>query len=372
MQQVDENQFLDLLYEAAVDPDLWVPVMEQLADAMGGSSAWLSRTSVVDGSGPAITARIDPQTQQQYRQYYGGINPFVSSPNPEAGVVTNELWMPKEDLAQTEYYNDFLRPQDSGAFAIVRLGRDARSVSALSVNRSYARGSFERGALDLAERLRPHIRRAFKLTAKLGESALKGDDAGVALDQSPHGIFVLNDLGAVRRTNRAADRLMAQGLGLYVAHGRLGMTRADDDRRLEALIAAAAAGDPEQRCGGSMGLRTARRRGPLSVTVAPVRSERLAVFGHRPSVVVVITDPEARPAVTEAAVQNVFGLTPAEARVALAMLDGATAREAAEQLGVSFHTVRHQIQSLLDKTGASRRTELVALLARAGAAPVLP
>lgn len=360
MRHADEGQFLDALYDAAVDPDLWVPVMERFADAIGGSAGWLSRLNIATGNGASVVARIDPEMRQIYRSYYAGINPFMTMPKPDAPVVTDADWMDRSDLFRTEYFNDFMRPQDSYGCAIIRLGQQDGYVCSLSINRPLAHGRFDRSDLELAQRLQPHFRRAFRLTARLGDTAALKDDA--TLELSPHAVFILDERGMVRRGNPAADRLLAERAGLYVAHGRLSALRADDARRLDTLLAAASSDDAATRSGGSMALRTSRRALPLPVTVTPVRSERLAVFGQRPSVLVCVADAERPPGPSESQLRESFGLTPAEARVAMAVLDGVTAREAADRLGVSFHTVRHQIQSVLDKTGAKRRAELVALL----------
>jgi DNA-binding CsgD family transcriptional regulator len=57
-----------------------------------------------------------------------------------------------------------------------------------------------------------------------------------------------------------------------------------------------------------------------------------------------------------------FGLTPAEARLALAVADGNTTREYAEQRGKSVGTVRFQMKQILAKTGCRRQSELVRLI----------
>jgi DNA-binding CsgD family transcriptional regulator len=191
-----------------------------------------------------------------------------------------------------------------------------------------------------------------------------------ALDRSPFGMFVLDGSGRVRRTNRMADRILADRLGLCVLGGRLYGTHGAGARRLAELIAQAASPDPEVRSGGSMILRVLGRRAPLSIIVTPVQSARSAVFGHAPGVLVCVTDPDAQGRASADQLKELFCLTPAEARVALALLDGADTREAAQRLGVSFHTVRHQVQSMLDKTGAARQSDLVALLTRATLGPI--
>jgi DNA-binding CsgD family transcriptional regulator len=56
-----------------------------------------------------------------------------------------------------------------------------------------------------------------------------------------------------------------------------------------------------------------------------------------------------------------FLLTRTESLVARLVAQGATNREAAEQLGVSVETVRSHLGSAFRKTGASNRAALVAL-----------
>lgn len=58
-----------------------------------------------------------------------------------------------------------------------------------------------------------------------------------------------------------------------------------------------------------------------------------------------------------------FDLTPAEARVAIALARGASVVDVATELAVSPHTIRAQVKAVLAKTGTSRQAELVSLLA---------
>ena len=56
------------------------------------------------------------------------------------------------------------------------------------------------------------------------------------------------------------------------------------------------------------------------------------------------------------------GFTPAEARLADALAGGASVREAATKLGVTYETARTHLKRLLSKTGARRQAELVRIL----------
>jgi DNA-binding NarL/FixJ family response regulator len=59
-------------------------------------------------------------------------------------------------------------------------------------------------------------------------------------------------------------------------------------------------------------------------------------------------------------------LTPRELEVLELLAAGLSNKEIAERLRVSFHTVKFHVNSILGKLGASSRTEVVGLAARAG------
>lgn len=61
-------------------------------------------------------------------------------------------------------------------------------------------------------------------------------------------------------------------------------------------------------------------------------------------------------------VARIFGLTKAEAKLTLAIVNSMTANEYAEMHGVSIHTAYSQIKDVLAKTGTRRQVELVKLV----------
>lgn len=65
-----------------------------------------------------------------------------------------------------------------------------------------------------------------------------------------------------------------------------------------------------------------------------------------------------------------FGLTKAEARLALHLAEGASLASAAQVFNVKLTTIRSQLQQVFAKTGTSRQTELVAMLLSCGYGPL--
>jgi DNA-binding CsgD family transcriptional regulator len=61
-----------------------------------------------------------------------------------------------------------------------------------------------------------------------------------------------------------------------------------------------------------------------------------------------------------------YGLTQAEAKVALAASSGLSIPETANRLGLSPNTIKTHLRRIFAKTGTSRQTELARLMASIG------
>ena len=370
-----DGGLLDLIYGAAVDPTLWSTALEAYADRLGGTSAWLSQLSIEDGSGGNLNdpmARIDPLWPRRYAEHFADRNPLHQVDDPTGYlrqwkpiVLTDEDWMPKAELIKSEFYNDFLKPQDVGSTVMIRLAARGADIAVLNINRSLRAERFSPADKRLAARFQPHMIRSFGLSQKLNATLRLTGELASVLDLSPYGLILLDSKGRVRHVNRTAESLMREPGGLTVSGGRLSARLPEAARRLGALIQAAASQDVGYCSGGSMALATSGRRLPLSLTVAPIRSRRLFSLNEGPSVLICVTDLEARVSLPEQRLRGLFGLTGAETRLALAIFEGATPREAAATLGISANTAKVHLNHVFEKTGVNRQSELVGLMMRA-------
>lgn len=371
MQHPDENAFLDHLYATAVQPEMWEGAIELLADLVGGSSAWLSRLNIIDGSGSAFTSRIDPVMPALYLEHFAAINPLNNVANPEIYVanwrplvLTDEDWMPKHDLLRTEFYSDFMRPQDVHSTMMIRLALHGSEVSVLNINRSKRAGRFSSNDLERAKRLQPHLIRAYALGQRMVSHAPQTHGLRAVFDNLAAGLFLADRHARIIRLNAAGEALAAAAKGLRVQRGMLLADNAVATSHLHALIRQAASEDPGCRTGGFMSLLRIGTGRPLSVSVTPVRSPVLPVFDQEPCVLICASDLEITPALSERKLRELFALSAAEARVARAVLRGESLREAAAGLGVSVHTVNNQLASIFHKTGVNRQSALVRLMTR--------
>jgi DNA-binding CsgD family transcriptional regulator len=63
--------------------------------------------------------------------------------------------------------------------------------------------------------------------------------------------------------------------------------------------------------------------------------------------------------IREEILQDRFDLTPAQARLVVHLVAGASLRSCAKALGVKYGTVRSSLKSVFQKTGTHRQAELV-------------
>jgi DNA-binding CsgD family transcriptional regulator len=95
----------------------------------------------------------------------------------------------------------------------------------------------------------------------------------------------------------------------------------------------------------------------MPLQAASVDDQRLAM--------IIIVDP-ARYVPSEKDLADLFGLSPAEARVAAALMAGKSLADIAAASGVQITTVRTQLRSTLRKVGVKRQFDLVRILSGTG------
>ncbi|MDF0498297.1 response regulator transcription factor [Bradyrhizobium yuanmingense] len=96
----------------------------------------------------------------------------------------------------------------------------------------------------------------------------------------------------------------------------------------------------------------------LAALLGNVAGLRLAAPGEQAAATIIARDPRVSPAD--------IALTQREFDVLALMAEGASNKMIARQLGISVHTVKFHVGSLLDKLDATGRTDAVAHAARRG------
>ena len=214
----------------------------------------------------------------------------------------------------------------------------------------------------MINRLVPHVRQFVRVRqALVGAEALGASLAGL-LDNMAVGVICLDSRGVIVQVNPRARRILCGGAGLVERRGLLRAKQTADDERLSWLLAHGLSQPGRLGASGSMTVAQSSQGPRLALHVIPadIRDAGFA-FGLVAGLVVVI-DPAAKAGIDPESVAAGLGLTPAEARVASALAEGATMRDIATATHRAESTVRELVKRIHLKLNISRRAELVRMV----------
>ena len=184
-----------------------------------------------------------------------------------------------------------------------------------------------------------------------------------SLDGVPVGILLLDPCGKPLVVNRAASEMLAARDGLTLGPEGLTAATREETSALRGLITQAAeAGAAGSPAGRVLALSRPSLRRAFCVLVRPLNAAAPAPGGSHPAVAVFLTDPDRRTKADGGVLQDLYGFTPAESRVAAQLMQGEGVEEAAKDLDVSLNTARTHMRHLLEKTDTHSHRELLRLL----------
>lgn len=356
------------LYESALETDRMDPFLEQYAEHLrADSGAVLVCADLRKGTGSIIgSARTDHSYSQKYEDYYGKINVYLDRLKRLrclGDVRPGEALVPEEELVRTEYYNDYMKPQN----VHYSLGVAFHFVEGFHIHlgavRSRRAGGFGPAEREIAEALAPHVGQAVRLRARLARERCRVQALEEVADALPFGVLHLDAKGKVLEANRRGAEILRASDGLKTVDGRLEADTWVDSRALSLLIGSAAKPAAGVKPGGAARISRPSGARPYVVNVFPLNPARLPGSGPEcPAVILLISDPSGMPADAAGRLREVFGLTPAEASVCLLLGAGEELAVAAGRLGISANTARTHLKHIFLKTETSRQSELVRIL----------
>ena len=220
------------------------------------------------------------------------------------------------------------------------------------------------GDLDILHFLVPHLQRAFKLHFELSDLKARAERSETALDLLATAVIFLDHKGDILLMNRCAEELLGRKDGLRLEQGKLIANVSSESAALDAMISAATqtANGKGLSAGGTILIGRENRR-PLSITVVPL-PYTLSMLERRPAAVLFVSDPDQNSELPPDLLQRCYGLTAAEARLAVLLVEGRGLNEVAELSGVTRNTAKTQLKNVFAKTQVQRQGELIRLLLR--------
>ncbi|HEY4805884.1 MAG TPA: helix-turn-helix transcriptional regulator [Paraburkholderia sp.] len=369
---VEMGGLIDAIYDAGFDTQRWPDVCARIARRIGAQHVNL--TILPDENAFPLDEwdGIDASFARSYAQHYGGFDPLLPHVRRWAAgtLVTDTMLRRQASYERSAFVQEWVRPQHvyTVAFAnVLREGDMAGVFGALRRETHF----FSADELDAVRALLPHLRNALRVQRHTARATVSHDKSesvpADALDALAHGVLIVDADARIVFANRAATAQLARANGLRSEHTTLTAATAAATQALRALIERAAGRDARGRTGGAMLIARQPPDEPLQALISPLGAHRHADIAHGArtgTAMLIVIDPQSSRRGVETRLVALFGLTPAEARVACEVGKGLNPKDVAEALQVLPSTVRTHLHHVFAKTATRRQAELMRLIAQ--------
>jgi DNA-binding CsgD family transcriptional regulator len=367
---IDERMLgtIEAIYDAALDEKQWPDALKKLADLTGSQAAsfWVLDRSEQPRLPTFTYINFDPRFIEEYLDHVAPLDPTVQYlvAHPNQAIVHDGLFITEREKQRHPYYDWHARSSDTH-FRLVNQIRPAPLVQAgVALHRTRKNGHYETNDIEQFALLHRHIERALVIGFRLGSLGTLQNCTTEMLNRNSAAIMLLDENRQVVYTNQAAEKLRTSGDGVSLSSEGVALARRSDNDRLQKLIAQALAIVVARGLSPDGAMQAPRPSGqrPYSILVTPVSRQYSSLSSLRPAVCIVITDPAGQKTPAVHLLKEAFGLTSAEAKLAILLSAGEDLRTAAAKLHVSYGTARARLSEIFRKTDTHRQGELIKLL----------
>lgn len=354
--QENDAALIELIYAALLGESDWQAFLDRLAGAMPDGKAVL----FMQGFGPnpsfaALHSGMTDDALNDYGAHFAARNPWIPQMErtaPGRSVIGHRL-CPAEVFLKSEFYGDFLRPNNAETSAGLVIERRAEMQFNLTVMSSQRDPDVTEAWAQQFDRLSPHLRRAAAFYRRTSH-ADRLTELGATLFDSLHlGVVVVGaDLG-IRSLSAQARRMFGPAIGLDPL-GRLRLGHDDARTLLATMLRLDYDGPRQQRIVVD----------DLLLTFIRMEGTGDSRFFDGPGVCITIAAPGQGGRHHDIDhFAAVYRLTAAETRALDGLLSGKSVAEIARTACRSRETIRTQLKTLYLKTGTTGQADLLRLVA---------
>lgn len=355
----------DLIYEAALDDDLFAQLPVVIARAMDARSCVLHWRD--EGGAAEILRHSAYFSDDQMADY--AANFAAHDLWTEAGMgqgFVNRGWnttdlVPQEVYERSIFYNDWIRAMgDDTFYCCGSVMSTASGHGIIGLHRGKTQADFSQKTLKQLNNHVEHLRRMFGIRAKVALFKERGDLLGSIFTSAPHAACVLTSNGRIMMVNVPGEAILQAGQSLCSKNGRLVPALEEQRHKFDQAIWAAS------RSGSRMAselLLTGTDGSRVMLTLTP-----LSNLSSGRAVLVTVEEPSKplpKNAITEH-LRQTYGLSAAEADIAYLIANGENVRDISDARNSTIATVRTQTKHILFKMGLTRQGDIVRIVVALG------
>ncbi len=356
---------------AALDTSKWKNVLKSLHIYSEGVKAQLSCRDIKTGKSTGAYAHgFDPHWVDLFHQHFHSINPWTPGYDliSEGAVTSSQSLCSHQQLINSEFYNDWLKPQEDILYgASLLLIKEGHRMITLSGNvRKIDGDTKEQEWMSLIGLIAPHMRQALEINKMLDSYSLEQYVARNIQEKQPTAIFILSYSGKLTYSNTYGSALLEEADVIKInSTSSLQLINQTADKHLAKTFYLSAKNGHAPPSSFPIAVNNYY---DFDAHTLNIDSHRLTTSPYgslltsdQPTIILTLYKVlKADAKLSQLA--NIEKLTDAEKAVVLLFHKGDSLRDIAQKRSTSIHTVRCQFKSSMAKLKVSCQAQLIRLL----------
>lgn len=379
------SSLIDSIYRAATEPALWPEIIAETCGWLGSPKGMLyTPLHGKEQGGYYFQHGLPDFFLELYKARYQSVDLWTEQVVKrrlfkEGNVILGTDLVPHRTLVNSQWHRDCLQVGDiSHLLTSIVFGTPSSETNTPAADMPTAL-SFYRGAgyVEYAEEERkrlalllPHFSRAFGVMTRLRMADFRVASSLSALDRLPVALLLMSASGDVLFANRAVLALLASTDALTLKRtkfqqgmGRLEARLPSVNREIARALSTARQVDDAAHFSSAIKVPGRQFGHDLLLQISRIwPASSFGAEGKLPEAIAFLTDARRPLEVAPEVLCRLFGLTLAEARVAVAATAAGSIAELAAALSLGRNTVKTQLKQVYAKTGTRGRAELMRLV----------
>lgn len=366
------SEVVDHIYKSSYQPDHWPVALEHIARYTASSTAiFINKDNELERVNSVHYYNLAPNEIALYNSF--GIDPnfeIFMEKVPIGKAAAVDHLVPDRAELEGHYGDEFMSIiTETDTFytgGVILFMDDVRSV-AIGLQRRRSLGAWNIDEISRLDLLVPHLQQAINIQKEFARLQTTEQALKRGLDRMLIGLILFDDCLRPVYINPVASAILDYHPAVSLQNGKVYASRHEDAKRLHrALVTAINASVGRDPCDSStaLGLRHHNCTFTLPVQISPIKDilHGLVTDGSYARAVMCFSDPERSHPIEAEYVMDIYGLTRAEAEVAVSMANGMNPELISKMKGVAISTVRSQLKSIYNKLGVNHQIELVKLM----------
>lgn len=360
------------IYEASYRPENWPLVLEKIAKYTGAhSTAILYKNKDSETQGCSYSYNFPDEDIEKFVGF--GVDPNFYLFYEKACIGTaaaSDLLIPDRNELETRLGEKYMTMVQSTVFYHMAGGlfyEDDSRIVGIGVMCPKEMGPMTERQIEKIDMLLPHLQRALMIQNEFHHLNQHENTLHANLNNLLIGLILFDKHLEPIYINPVARSILKYHPAIRLENGKISASEHTDSEKIHSALVKALSSSTKNNSSDAstaLGIRHHDSSTTLPIIISPVTTVIKGFkTGNKSAVVdMCFSDPE-RPYPVEAGeLSKIYGLTKAEAQVAISLANGLSPKDIAKMNEVEISTVRSQLKAIYHKIGVKTQVELVKTL----------